>query len=183
MLIEEAELSTMVSHYRRLSVRNLAVNKEGIFKTAGSTYIPFFASVYWKGAAMMEGTLHTEGFLVIPEENEGDTTSVWNAEKTTDIRSAIKKLIQLSGWSDSATEQNIEALRGLETAARTVHFTAIGTGGKSVDEATAAFLQDTVGVLVFGDVLYVPMIKALVQGFGDALTGMIEGLADGLSRK
>ncbi len=130
-VLSAAQSAEVLSSYRRLSIRNLATNPSRAIVKDGQVRIPFFASVYWKGRGFMEGTIHVEGEMVADKEASG---------------------LRASAFADSTTEQKIEALRALETAARHIHFRIAGTGGKTVDEATMALLNEVVGPVILGEI-------------------------------
>jgi hypothetical protein len=108
----------------------------------------------------MQGTLHIEGHLKI--KNDDNEAIISSDDSLPAARRKIADLVQIRGISDSTTEQKSEKLRWLETAARHIHFRVIGTQGKTVDQATEALLKKIVAPFVFGEVIYVPTMKALL---------------------
>lgn len=125
--IPQSRVLGLLKSYDYLSIRNLATSPTAIKIKDGQLRVPFFASVYWKGRGYMQGTIHFEG----------------------EIRIDQKQLkMSATAFADSTTEQKIEALRVLETAARHIHFRIAGTDGKSVDEATMDLLNSFVGPVI-----------------------------------
>jgi hypothetical protein len=141
-VLSATQSAEVLSSYRRLSIRNLATNPARAVLKDGQLRMPFFASVYWKGRGFMEGTIHVEGEIVAASESSG---------------------IRSSNFADSTTEQKLEALRTLETAARHIHFRIAGTSGKTVDEATMALLNEIVGPVILGEIA-VKSISDIVGG-------------------
>lgn len=125
--IHPSKVQAFMDSYSYLSIRNLATSPAFIQIKDGQIRIPFFASLYWKGRGYMQGTIHFEGEIRVDERQLKMSTTA---------------------FADSTTEQKIEALRFLETAARHIHFRIAGTGGKSVDEATMELLNKTVGPVI-----------------------------------
>lgn len=130
-VLSQSRSKEVVSSYSRLSIRNLATNPKLATAKDGVVRLPFFASVYWKGRGFMQGTIHVEGEIVSSQDDSK---------------------IRASRFADSTTEQKLEALRSLETAARHIHFRIAGTGEKSVDEATMALLNEIVGPFILGEI-------------------------------
>lgn len=128
--IPQHRVLKLMESYDLLSIRNLATSPSAIQVKDGQVRVPFFASVYWKGRGYMQGTLHFEG----------------------EIRVDQKRLkMSTTAFADSTTEQKIEALRILETAARHIHFRIAGTGEKSVDEATMDLLNSFIGPVILSE--------------------------------
>lgn len=167
-LLTEAETAAALKNYRRLSVRNLAVGSALAFERDEIVHVPFFASVYWKGTLLTEGTLHVEGYIRYRRGQDKNQIP----EKANDYRAAFRRALKIDNFSDSTTEQKIEILRNLETTARYIHFTRIGTNGKSVDEATLDLLQETVAPMLFGEIIVFPALKNAFDGLEETLKGL-----------
>lgn len=171
LLLPEYQVRKLLTQYGRLSIRNLAVGTVLTVGDDGFMTVPFFASVYWQGRLLTQGTLHIEGYLKIKSDNENAIVSSEDSLLT--ARKNIANMVQIKEFADSTTEQKIESLRWLETGARYVHFRVIGTRGKSVDEATLALIQKTLAPMIFGEVIYVPLLQSLTQDFSDAIREML----------
>lgn len=119
-----------VSEFDELSVRDIGVARNSKKASDGSTILPFIASVRWKSSKTIKpnGTIYVEGYM----------------------RYARANPYEIEAFADSRTEKNVDFLRSLELLGREVHFRAVGTGGKSVDEATLELLRDVVFPTAFG---------------------------------
>ena len=124
------QVRKLMESYDLLSIRNLATSPSAIQFKDGQVRVPFFASVYWKGRGYMQGTLHFEGEIRVDQKHLKMSTTA---------------------FADSTTEQKLESLRFLETAARHIHFRIAGTGGKSVDEATMDLLNTFIGPVILSE--------------------------------
>ena len=175
--LSEAEVNKTLADWRELSVRKLAVGFDQARVEGDHAYVPFFASLRWKGRALHEGTLNLEGELKLSATNELRLRAEDSAEE---LRAKIDRVIELRALSDSGTEQGLAVLRGLETSLRRSQFVLIGLDARDADadEATTRFVRDVVTPMVVGEVAYVPVMKAmmgsLVDAIGEALGGAVE---------
>ncbi len=170
LMISPEDAKGLVQNYRRLSVHSLALGDVFEASDDGVLSAPFFASVYWQGALGMEGTLHVEGVIQVVSSE-----AMENKTELEDIQKWIQETVRVDRFSDSGTEWKLSSLSVLEKVARKIHFTKIGTNGKSVDEATVDLLQRIVAPVIIGEVVIVPTVKGIIElmdeAIGDALRG------------
>ncbi len=165
IMLPNETLLLLNKNYRRISIRNFAVNVEDPIEMDSEIQYRFFADVYWQGSAKMEGTLHVEGLLIL---SDGPTN-------ISDLFSGIVPMsADISAFSDSRTEQKNDRFRFLETLARKLHFTAINGIGTDTDKDTLRFLNEVIGPVIVGEVFLLPTINFIVE----ALPELSEALSD-----
>lgn len=180
-LVEPARADLILKTFSRLSLRNLAIQLDE--STSTSKKIPFFASIYWISASFPypNGTIHIEGYLDSSKEMN------LNLENAEDIRRQIEDMIQVQGIADSNTEQNLTALRLLESAGRSITFRVIGREGQSIDEATVSLVKEVAGPMIFGQVVIAPVAEQMANELGKAIAEALakaieEGLKDAIEK-
>ena len=160
-VLKKDALKDISQNYRRISLRNFALDLEAVEEKEGQQLIPFFADIYWQGRAYMEGTLHTEGFIVVPK-GEVNLSLELN-----DSANALPTA-QFNGYSDSSTE-----LRSLETSARYIHFRTVNGMNTDVNQDTLDFLNNSVGPVMVGEIFYVPIYSSLFESMSEVISDAI----------
>lgn len=166
IVLEREILENISENYRRISLRNFAIHPEGIIEKDGKQFISFFIDIYWKGRAPMEGTLHAEGFILLP----GKKVNKKMGDSIQESKEALSPIIDFTNFSDSRTEQNKDWLRSIETSARQIHFTAINGLKTNVDQETQDFLNNIVGPVLVGETFYVPKYSDIIEGVSKAFS-------------
>ncbi|MCB0362014.1 MAG: hypothetical protein KDD35_04815 [Bdellovibrionales bacterium] len=153
--LRSEDLEEVKDHYRRISIRNLAIDARGSIEERGEVKFPFFVEIYWQGEAQMEGSLYGEGIFYVPLAALQLNKSI--AEQMLDFSSSVKA--EFNEFSDSRTEENKNYLRFLVTSARAVHFTAINGTSTNVDQDTLDFLNRIIGPVLIGELFDIPTYK------------------------
>ena len=146
LLIEPELIEGLVKNYKRISIRNFALDPSRLVETDNETVVPFVVDIYWKGVGITQGTLHGEGLLTVSKEVLDPNPDSFGS-------------VEFSSYSDSFTELKSDSARWLETTARTTHFEFINGVSSEVDQATMDLLTKVVAPVLLGEVIYLPVLK------------------------
>ena len=146
LLIDPELIEGLAKSYKRISIRNFALDPSQLTETDDETTVPFVVDIYWKGVGITQGTLHGEGLLTVTREVNDPNPDSFGS-------------VDFKSYSDSFTELKSDSARWLETTARTSHFKFINGMSADVDQATMDFLNNVIAPVLLGEVIYLPVMK------------------------
>ena len=176
LLFEKEDIKTILSQYRRLSVRNIGIDPN-VVETEDAKRVGFVASVYWKSTKLgLNSTVNVEGYINVPKN---DAQTDLGKRDLAEFRKLLTRAVEIAGISDSSGENHREGDRRLEKLARELHFTLIAGKNKErvdVDKETEALLKNIIAPYVMGEVVVIPTVKAFGEMIRQAFVGIFKGM-------
>lgn len=175
-LLSAQEVDEILNAWEEISVRNITIMPYTLNQDRQTIYIPFYASVRWKGKSKWggviqnNGTLGVEGNLKVPRTS-GHLRGL--SENSPDFRNELTNFVDVRGFSDSSTEMQFEWMRSMESSARADQFTTHGGEGTptagAIEDMTFEFLQQKIAPMVVYEVGYAPIRTGAVKNLEDLL--------------